>query len=170
MQTPTDSFSAIQLVQWVLIVVGWIIVNHQNNLRETRKEARAMADNAKKSTIEISSSAIKYLTTVDATGLELKSSLELLEIELERFPQFSIDSPLMNSFTSFAETITGGDFESKSRTVRTTDSPQINAVFRSRNELLAEIEQQFKQHYCQTQRFPRWIAPPPVGVPRIRQR
>lgn len=107
-----------------------------------------MTDNAKKSAIEISSLAIKYLTTEGTRGLELKSSLELLEIELERFPLFSIGASLMDSFTAFANAVTGGDFESKDRTIKSQDSIEVSAVFRTRNELLAEIERQFKTHYC----------------------
>jgi hypothetical protein len=145
---PTEEFSANQLVPWLLIVVGWMIVNYQNNVRETRKEARAMADAAKKTAIEVSSKAVDFFTSADASGLALKSSLELLEIELERFPLFSAGSKLLVCFTAFAEVITGDDFESRDRSVKEPTSPEINAVFRTRNELLAEIERQFKVHFC----------------------
>lgn len=143
-----EKSSLMQFVPWLLIVVGWVIVNYQNNLRETRKEARTMADNAKKSTIEISLQTVKFLTSKTVLDLELKSSLELLEIELERFPLFSTGSSLMVCFTTFAEAITGGDFESIERTIKRPDSAEVSAVFRTRNELLAEIERQFKVHYC----------------------
>ncbi len=107
-----------------------------------------MTDNAKKSAIEISSLAVKYLTAEGTRGLELKSSLELLEIELERFPLFSRGASLMDSFTAFADAVTGGDFESKNRAMKSLDSVEVSAVFRTRNELLAEMERQFKVHYC----------------------
>ncbi len=138
----------LQFVPWVLIVSGWALVNHQNNLRETRKEARSMADNAKKSAIEIATQSVKFLTIEGVSGLEIKSHLELLEIELERFPQFSNRSSLMKSFTAFADAVTGGDFEAANRSVKLPESTEVGAVFLTRNQLLAEIERQFKIHYC----------------------
>ena len=65
-----------QFVPWVLIIVGWAIVNHQNNRRETRKEARSMADNAKRSTIELAALGVKFLTVEGISSLELKSYFE----------------------------------------------------------------------------------------------
>lgn len=145
----SEHSSIVQYVTWILIVVGWVIVNHQNNLRETRKEARAMADNAKKSAIDISLKTVSFLTSQSADGgVELKSSLELLEIELERFPLFSTGSTLMTCFTEFAEAGTGGDFESNVRTRKEPNSSEVSAVYQTRNSLLAEIERQFKVHFC----------------------
>lgn len=140
--------SNFQVVSWVLIVIGWLIVNAQNNLRETRKEARAMSDNAKELAIDTASNAYQYMTTDSINSVELKSSLEVLEIELERFPDFGPGGRLIQRFNDFADAITGGDFETKDRTVKTANSREVNALFQTRNSLLAEIEFQFKQHYC----------------------
>jgi hypothetical protein len=138
-----------QAVTWLLIVIGWLLVNRQNNLRESRKEARSLADASKKMTSEIKLSAITYLTSKkDELAPDIKSSLELLEIELERFPEFSVGSRLMDKYSQFAESITGGDFESKTRTTKSLESKEVLYVNRSRNELLSEIEKQFKLHFC----------------------
>ncbi len=107
-----------------------------------------MADNAKMSTIELTTQSVKFLTSDVVSSLEIKSLLELLEIELERFPRFSDGSSLMKSFTTYADAVTGGDFESAGRTVKLPGSVEVSAVYRTRNELLAEIERQFKVHYC----------------------
>lgn len=137
-----------QAMTWLLIVIGWLLVNRQNNLRESRKETRSMADAAKKLTIELKLNAVTYLTsTKNELASEIKSSLELLEIELERFPDFSNGSRLMDKYNQFVESITCDDFESQTRTLKPLGSKELLFVNRSRNELLSEIEKQFKLQF-----------------------
>lgn len=140
---------SLQIITWLLIIVGWGIVNHQNNIRETRKEARSMADEAKTSVVNTCTAAIAYFSDSNETGAaELKSSLELLEIELERFPLFKDGSTLMVKFLNFNQAIMGGDFESLTREIKGLDSAEVKSLRRSRNALLAEIERQFRIHFC----------------------
>jgi hypothetical protein len=149
-ETQTIIQATLQGVTWVLIVLGWMVVNHQNNKRETRKEARSMSDLAKIATKKISSLSEKYLTTVqedEQLSLEIKSELELLEVELERFPDFSKESPLMTKFSAFADSITGGEFEAKNRRADAQDADSVRKVRRSRTDLLSEIENQFSKHF-----------------------
>ena len=108
-----------------------------------------MSDLAKKQTIEISEKAMRYLTSSeDGLAHDIKSSLDALEIELDRFPLFSMNSPLMYQFVRFADAASGGDFESIARPIRTRSDKEVLNVLRNRNALLREIEKQFKAHYC----------------------
>lgn len=58
-----DSVSSwAQVVPWLLVATGWIIVNIQNNSRESRKEIRAKIDAVKKSLDEIEDLSVQHHT------------------------------------------------------------------------------------------------------------
>lgn len=132
----------------LIAVVGWILVNAQNNQRETRKEGRAAADNAKKLAMEASSLSIAYLKGSRDDPSAVKAAFELLELELGRFKHFNDGSTLMVRFVEFDNAATGGDFESVDQPVYSAASLQVRKVLTSRNLLISEIERQFKTLYC----------------------
>lgn len=137
-----------QVTTWALVVLGWLIVNATNNGRELRKEARAAADAAKKLGGSISGNAVAYFTTTkDELAYDVKSELELLEIELERLRGFE-GSELFRSYVAFQEACTADDFESAARIQHAKNSEQVLRVVRSRNKLFQEIEQAFALEYC----------------------
>jgi hypothetical protein len=142
----------------LFVVIGWGVVNYQNNERERRKEIRALVDKAKAECIAIAATAVKYYRKIDpadptknADGAnELKSSLQALEIELERMKNFRINggvSPLMNAYINFSESITNDIFESHSRTELKADADELKAIRRTRNHLIAELERQFRARF-----------------------
>lgn len=49
-----------QSITWVLVIVGWTIVNRQNNARELRKEQRAAIDAIKKQLAELEAEAERF--------------------------------------------------------------------------------------------------------------
>lgn len=139
------------LLQWLpalIAIGGWVIVNSQNNKRETRKEGRAAADCAKKLTMEAAALGVAYLKGDRADSFAVKLIMEALEVELARFPLFNQGSRLMGRYVDFDTAITGGDFESPAQPTFTASSPEIRKVGNARNQLLSEIEAQFKLHYC----------------------
>lgn len=145
----TEDLPAYQVVTWILIAVGWAIVNSQHNKRETRKEARVMADNSKRLTVEVTKLAIQYFCSRDEhLASDIKSELQVLEIEFERFPLFKRGSTLMTRFVEFSDLVTGGNFESQSRVVLSSHSSELAGIRRARNALMGEIEHQFTVHYC----------------------
>ena len=108
-----------------------------------------MADNSKRLTLQVTELSIKYFcSNQEDLASNVKSEIEILEIELERFPLFKQGSTLMVKFIDLSETLTDGDFESQSRVVLSPHSPEIGAIRIARNALLGEIERQFSVHYC----------------------
>ncbi|WP_456378839.1 hypothetical protein [Thiolapillus sp.] len=49
-------------ITWGLIIVGWIVINWQNNKRETRKERRILLDRLIMSLSELESNALQFHT------------------------------------------------------------------------------------------------------------
>jgi len=140
----------VQTLALFAVIVGWIVTNRQNNKRETRKEGRSACDSAKKYALEISAKGKKYLCTRDdELAFEVKSELDLLEIELSRIPYFAIgqNSTLLEKFILFSESITENDFEQKNAPhLRPTDERILN-IIRQRNQLMHEVERQFKLQF-----------------------
>ena len=66
-----------QIVTWLLIIAGWLLVNHQNNIREKRKEIRTILDKIQSFLDEIEIQAIQYHTNQASSDLafQLKRSL-----------------------------------------------------------------------------------------------
>ena len=66
-----------QIVTWLVVVSGWCFVNHQNNLREKRKEIRALIDGVQAQLNDIEKLAVEYHTSENSKNLafELKRSL-----------------------------------------------------------------------------------------------
>ncbi len=49
-------------IPWVLIIIGWLIINHQHNARETRKERRDQLDRLISQLAELEKKAIAFHT------------------------------------------------------------------------------------------------------------
>ena len=131
-----------------LVFVGWMVVNHQNNKRETRKEFRALVDTAKVEARTIAKLRLDdMLKGANDNALEITSGLTALEVNLERFDNFLPNTPLMSAYVAFSEALTGGDFQSAARTARPRNDPAIGAVLRTRDELFASLEQKFRAVY-----------------------
>lgn len=141
----------VQALALVAVLIGWVVTNHQNNKREARKEGRSACDSGKKYALEIAAKGKKYLCNRDSEiAFEIKSELDLLEVELGRIPCFGVgsNSTLMRKFINFSDAITGDDFEQKDVNNLLPTDDRIQAIVRHRNQLMQEIEKQFKLQFC----------------------
>lgn len=133
----------------LLTLVGWFIVNQQANKRETRKEKRSAADRCKKLTHDVATMGVEYWTgESESNAWRIRASLEELELELTQFPLYRNQSPLIARFNRLVDAITGGKFETKSRTAVDLNDSIVTSIRQSRTELIREIERQFQVHYC----------------------
>jgi hypothetical protein len=131
-------------------VLGWAIVNAQNNHREARKECRALIDSSKKISIEICKQATDYMCVEDrneATEADIKAALDQLEIELNRFQAYAREHRLIEALAKFADLATSADFESNARRPRKKSDTEPQALMIARNELLTRLEEFFATRY-----------------------
>lgn len=72
------------VVPWLLVAVGWIVVNWQNNSREKRKEVRAKIDSIKKSIDDVEDLAIAHHIQAqeDARCMKIKRALVRVSREI----------------------------------------------------------------------------------------
>jgi hypothetical protein len=138
----------LQLVTWALVVAGWFLVDKKSNDRETRKEARSAIDDAKQQVMVICRTCVAYFSSNEnALSDEIKSALQLMEVELERLKKFK-DSNLLIRFVEFQDYCTGADFESASRVVHSPTSAVIQGILFTRNRLIQQLETHFREQYC----------------------
>lgn len=132
----------------VFTLLGWYVINRQNNQRESRKDLRAAADRSKVLAREIAQLGFKYWAGQDETkAWQIKATLEELEVEIGRFPQVKRCSSLMDRYVDFVDAVTGYDFESTNFYKKAEDHPVFQKISLTRQKLLAEIENQFKNLY-----------------------
>lgn len=154
MPPDTDGeFRLSPLAPWApaaLTILGWWVVNWQANRREIRKEQRSIADAAKKLTVSCADEAIGYHCTKgrdESTEGQIKSQLELIEIELARIPEYREDKELVRAMAAFADACTGGEFESSSKGQLSRSDPLLVRISSERNFLLVRIEESFSRRF-----------------------
>lgn len=134
---------ASQVITWLLVLLGWTIVNAQNNRREERKELRAALDRLSLRIEKLVVLSIKYWQSEvssesDDTSWEIKRDLDNVEASINRIVRRSemslpwywlrrserlraisvANSNVLTAFDEWAGTLTGGDFESAARVSR----------------------------------------------------
>lgn len=136
-----------QFITWVVVVSGWVYVNHTNNGREARKECRSAVDGAKKEVAAIGKLAITYFSSgSNDLADEIKSALQMLEVELERLKKFR-ESNLLIRLGEFQDACTSADFESSQRKAHPMNSAVIQSILFTRNKLIQELEIHFRSLY-----------------------
>lgn len=140
-----------ELLPWAapaFTLIGWFIVNHQNNNREKRKEARAAADRCKTLARDVSQLGYNYwLGEGHVAPWQIKAHLEELEVEITRFPENRGRTHLIDRYIDLVEAITSLDFESATMKPRPVGDGVYREIAKARQQLLYEIEQQFSQHF-----------------------
>lgn len=141
--------SVVSLLSLCAVVLGWIVVNHQNNKREDRKEFRALVDRSRDLAMSIASCALEFHSKADSSlTSKLKWDLDALEIYLMQLPNFTVkDGPMLTRFAAFYDAVTGGDFEASKPQIKDQNSEEIRAVLRTRNKLVEEMECQFRAYF-----------------------
>lgn len=64
----TASDGTTSIVTWILVIVGWLVVNQQNNQRETRKEIRNRVDDMRVEVLMLEELAFKHHTEANDAG------------------------------------------------------------------------------------------------------
>lgn len=134
----------------IATVLGWAVVNHQNDRREARKEYRSLIDSVKKQVVDVSDKAVSYLKDEDSQlSVDIKWALDVMEIEVSRIPGYAaMNSKIQAAYVAFTEACTGGKFEQADRSAVAADSYEVNMVILSRNALIQELETWFTKKYC----------------------
>lgn len=145
----TINFKA-DLLPWLppmFTLAGWVIVNNQNNHRETRKEARSAADRCKVLTREVAQYGVEYWsgTGNDVQPWKIRAGFEELEVEIERFHDEGMRKRLLNLQVELVDAVMGYNFDIAGFKPVAQDHPVFKQIPAARQSLLFAIERELAQ-------------------------
>ena len=136
-----------QAVTWSLVIGGWLVINHQHNARETRKEVRAAIDRLNAALDEIECLAVNFHT---GNSFDLRK-LSTINRHISRL------SPLVDT-TGFGDVrqvryriyrvrqaITLRNADKSEFTTQAPDSQLLNNIAASIDDLRFLIESEFSK-------------------------
>ena len=145
------SLSISDVLAWsspLVTVVGWFLVNRQNNSREFRKEIRSAVDSCKKMAREVTEQSVLYWTGhEESKSWKIKYLLEELEVEICRLPVSRGRSTVHDAYVELVEAITTADFDSSNLKAISIDDRVIRDIRIARQHLFVILEDNFSTHY-----------------------
>ena len=139
------------LLPWMpsaFTLLGWHIVNRQNNKRETRKEARAAADRCKVLAREVAQHGIEYWSgDGELTPWKIRAAFEELEVEIERFQDESMRKELLNLQAELVDAVMGYNFDTTSFRPVCQDHSVFKEIPTAKQRLLFAVERELARQF-----------------------
>ena len=136
------------VVTWLIVIFGWLVVNHQQNQRETRKELRARLDLIEGMVNDTEQSAIRYHTSAHDPGSSrtLKSDIDRLS-NLTRAIGNIISCSFSYRIVRFRQSVTLKNFDSSEHQILTIDHEVIDTIAKETQSLINELEEAYSYKY-----------------------
>lgn len=133
-------------VTWTLVIVGWLIVNWQNNRREDRKEIRAALTKIYSDINDLQQEAINFHTS-KRQDFNLESKIVLTQGRLtDHLGHLRIrSSSYFTQLSAFIDAITLENFQDSKFTRQAISSELVDNIRDTANELEAALENEFSQ-------------------------
>lgn len=144
---------------WIIIIVGWIVVNQQANVRETRKELRARVDLVQTWIFELVDLATGYHTgesgTLDkySNGYQervIKSRLDRVTRTVSSLGRSTLGkSPYSPPYQAyyFRRAVTLHNFDTSEYKVQSPDSKLIGDIAMTAQSLMDSLEEAYSNRY-----------------------
>ncbi|MCM2461047.1 hypothetical protein HGO40_11205 [Pseudomonas sp. CG7] len=135
---------------WVVVIVGWVVVNQQNNRREERKEVKAAMGDIVELTDEITLKAIQY----HKDAIHSDELSKLIRLQLQRLG-FRIqhlhfhDDKLNKAIYEYRNSITYKNFDSSKHLPMPDDSEIIEDIHHASDSLMHSLEDCFGRRFRQ---------------------
>jgi hypothetical protein len=131
-------------VTWALVIVGWLIVNWQNNRREERKEIRAALAKIFEDIDALQKEAITYHTS-KRKNYNLETTIVMMESRLsEHLGYLRIrNSSYIHEYSSFVDAITLDNFQSSIFSRQAPSSVIVENIRDTSSELESALELEF---------------------------
>jgi len=136
------------IITWLLVITGWVIINHQQNIRETRKELRSNLDEIKLSLISIEKKSIKYhMNDIDASlASEIKLSISRVSTEIKLLALLDKETQ-KTLIKTFRQAITLNNFDADNHVSYNYGSELILEISSTVDEISIALEQTFRNKY-----------------------
>ncbi|MEG8233812.1 hypothetical protein [Pseudomonas orientalis] len=131
-------------VTWALVIIGWLIVNWQNNRREERKEIRTALSKIFDDVAALQNEAITYHTSA-SRNFNLETKIVMMESRLsEHLSYLRIrNSSYTSEYASFVDSIMLNNFESSTFFRQAPSSIIIESIRDTSSELESALELEF---------------------------
>lgn len=136
-------------ISWLLVIVGWLVINSQHNRRETRKEIRAALNDLYEMLNEIEDDAFKYHTGGGDAALSRKIKRRVGQLHSRVNLAFinTIDTRCGSEIAAFRKAVTLQNFDTVSHTALPITDPMFENITGTRERLVIALEQAFLNRY-----------------------
>lgn len=154
---------AVQAITWVIVIIGWLIVNHQNNQRERRKEIRQAIDKIVAKIDDIERSALTFHQTSynENSARELMLSIEKNNRSIARLQVIDIET-YNKKVIPFRRSITLKNFDPSAQVALNGNDPQLASISTAAQNLIDILEDTYAERYLQgsfrLKRFNSWFG------------
>jgi hypothetical protein len=141
-----------QLITWLLVFAGWVVVHWMSVRRARRQEKLAMLGAIEKRIVALRVAAVAYYTSQPAEAdkasethfkLEVKSIIR--NIKLLGKKRHSDPYNVEGDIISLRQALTGGDFEVGVRKVFAPDDEKIQEIWGCADDLIASLQAAFER-------------------------
>jgi hypothetical protein len=135
-----------QCITWLIILIGWIVVDKQNNSRELRREIRALIDSLITEVDKLASDAIDFHKKESFDVIEAKQ----IRLRIQRIANNINRNSLIDDAQEvylFRRSITGNNFDQSSFSQQTDSSIVLKAILEEKDELISSIEDKYCKKY-----------------------
>jgi hypothetical protein len=140
-----------QVITWLLVILGWLLVNRQNNIREKRKEIRSLLDKIQSFLDEIEYQAIQYHTSQqsDELAFQLKRNLnKKFQNKLSVLKLRNLD--IQNCYPhlkQLRQAVTLENFDTSGFKPKNISDDVIKNIWLAKENLSQELERCFAKKY-----------------------
>lgn len=137
-----------QVITWLIVLIGWIVVNRQNNSRERRKETRTAADRLKERIEKLEQKAIAF----HCLAFDLSEARDIL-CEIQRVSQATIRTGLLSETQQKRLTrqlrcsITLKNFDATTHQQLLVTNPLLDEISCAADDLIEAIEDGFSRKF-----------------------
>jgi len=138
-----------QWITWILVFLGWLVINCQHNKREDRKELRSVVDDIKDRIFLLEEEAVKYHCSQEVTLSEsnqIKLDIQRLISDI-RLQGLCPPDKITKRFKDLRRAITLNNFESAKHVGLAGDHVTLSEIHEAVDDLLEIIETSFREKY-----------------------
>lgn len=138
-----------QSISWIIIFVGWALVNYQNNCRETRKEIRASLIDLYKILDGIEDAAFEYHTKTGDPVVARRIRRDIQQISsriiMARRGPMRID--YARPLAALRKSITYDNFDSANFVAKNPQDVFFDSISESKRNLIFALERAYSAAY-----------------------
>ena len=144
-----------QVITWLIVIGGWFIINHHNNLRENRKEIRSSLDALKAELLALEVLSLSYHKESvhdDSTAREIRLLIVRISNFLERLA-IGNKRVINEKVIELRKAVTLNNFDTHTHESMENNSEFIGNISYAIDELYMYMETQYSHKYLKRKKL-----------------